>query len=324
MKAMFLWLILMELLTGSAAIAAPAKVTLREVVNASSDIVVGNIIQRRRVWRIPTGLSPNYPYPSQPQYLCEFDIAVDHVLYSSSIRVGSQLSVLMFDFYANCSTPGRPDNPPRPSTFIWFLRQSGTVMRPSYDSPPAVRAIGRPTADDIRYAETFQEKEVRVGFLLLQKGIVSRLTGYEDHIFGCDRDVKAMCGMQRYLTIRAFQYRTDPSNEMRSQIDILLSSLGMCMARARVAVEQYKVLIEPRYSLLDPGKWQRWQEAEMAMLSDWKAFPEPENEFEKEALNGWLVAASCSSSRKVRDRARSVIRHLGRDELRSIQCVPCE
>ncbi|MCL4781813.1 MAG: hypothetical protein KJZ70_02140 [Bryobacterales bacterium] len=324
MKGILLWLIMIEMITGVAAMAAPAKVTLRGVVKASSDIVVGDIIQRRRVWRIPHDISPNYPYPSKPQYLCKFDIAVDHVLYSSVIRVGSQISVLMFDFYANCSGPGRSDNPPKPSTFIWFLRRSGTAMRPTYDSHPAVKAIGRPTADDIRYAVTFPEKEARVGFLLLQKGIVSQLTGYEDHIFSSDGDVQAMCGMRCYLQIRELQYRTDSSDEMRSQIDILLSPLGMCIDRARIAVEQYKVPIEPRYSLLVPAKWEYWQEVRLRELSGWQDLPEPESAFERPELDGWLVVLSCSSSRRVREKARSVIRRLGRDDLRSIQCVPCE
>lgn len=324
MKALLPWLILMELVAVSAAIAAPARVTLRRVVEASSDIVVGDIIQRRRVWRIPHEVSPNYPYPSKPQYLCRFDVAVDHVLYSSSVRARSQISILMFDFYANCSTPGRPDNPPKPSTFIWFLRKNGTAIRPSFDSPPAVRAIGRPTVNDIRYATTFPEKEMRAGFLLLQEGIVSGSEGYEDHIFGTNLDVLSMCGMKQYLKIRALQYRTEASSEMRSQIDIILSAFGMCMVGARSAAEQYGISAAPRYPLLVPANWEYWQEARLRELSGWQDLPEPESEFERQELDGWLLVLSCSSSRKVRDRARSVIRRLGRDDLRSIQCVPCE
>lgn len=324
MKAVLLWLTLAEIFVGPTALAAPAKVTLREVAKASSDIIVGDIIQRRRVWKIPSGLSPNYPYLSKPQYLCKFDIAVDHVLYSSSIRAGSQISVLMFDFYANCSTPGRPDNPPRPSTFIWFLRRSGTAMRPAYDSPPAVTAIGRPTVDDIRHALTFPEKEMRVGFLLLQKGIVSDLKDYADRIDEAEMDVISMCGMKRYLQVRALQYQTNSSIEMRSKIDMRLSIFGMCVTRARVAAEQYKIDIKPLYPLLVPANWEYWQEARLRELSGWQDLPEPESEFERQELDGWLLVLSCSSSKKVRDRARSLIRRLGRDELRSFQCVPCE
>lgn len=324
MKVILFWFILMEVIAGSAAVAAPAKVFLRQIVKASSDIVVGDIIQRRRVWRLPEGLSPKSPYQLKPRHLCKFDISVDHALYSPSIRAGSHISVLMFDFFANCSTLGVPGNPPRPSTFIWFLGRSGTTMRPSYDSPPAVRAIGRPTADDIRHALTFPEKEMRVGFLLLQKGIVSDLKNYADRIDEVEKDVLSMCGTKRYLQIRALQYLTASSSEMQSQIDIRLSIFGMCVTRARAAVEQYKVPIEPRYSLLDPAKWQRWQEARLREIGGWQDLPEPESQLEKEELDGWLLVLSCSSSKKVRDRARSLIRRLGRDDLRSIQCVPCE
>lgn len=324
MKAILLWLILMELISSSAVVAAPAKVFLRQIVTGSSDIIIGDIIQRRRVWRVPDGFSPHSPYQLKPRHLCKFDIAVDHVLYSSSIRAESQISVLMFDFYANCATLGVPGNPPRPSTFIWFLRRSGTAIRPSYDSPPAVRAIGRPTVDDIRHSLTFPEKEMRVGFLLLQKGIVSDLKYYADRIGEVEMDVISMCGMKQYLQIRALQYQTNSSIEMQSQIDMRLSIFGMCVTRARVAAEQYKIDIEPLYPLLVPANWEYWQEARLRELSGWQDLPEPESEFERQELDGWLLVLSCSSSRKVRDRARSVIRRLGRDDLRSIQCVPCE
>ncbi len=323
-KTLLPWLILMELIASSSAIAAPAKLFLRQVVKGSSDIVIGDIIQRRRVWRIPDGLSPNTPYEFKPRYLCKFDIAVDHVLHSSSIRAGSQLSVLMFDFYANCSTPGRFDNPPRPSTLIWFLRRGGTAMRPSYDSPLAVRATGRPTADDIRYAATFPEKELRVGFLLLQQGIVSDLKGYADRIGEVEGDVASMCGMKRYLQIRALQYQTNSSINMRSQIDIRLSIFGMCITGARRAAEQYKISAKPRYPLLAPAEWEYWQEARLQEISSWQDLPEPESEFERQELDGWLLALSCSSSKKVRDKTSSLIRRLGRNDLRSFQCVPCE
>ncbi|MCZ2155775.1 MAG: hypothetical protein LC114_18060 [Bryobacterales bacterium] len=163
-----------------------------------------------------------------------------------------------------------------------------------------------------------------MGFLLLQEGIVSDLEGYADRINEVEMDVISMCGEKRYLQIRALQYQTNSSIEMQSQIDMRLSIFGMCITGARRTAEQYKISAKPRYPLLVPANWEYWQKAQLRQLSDWQDLPEPENEFEREVLDGWLVVLSCSSSKKVRDKARSVICRLGRDDLRSIQCVPCE
>jgi hypothetical protein len=305
--------------------AAPARISVKDVTDSSSEIIVGKIKSRERVKETDAQFLPNYPFPEKPTHLCRFNVEVDMPVFSSRLKARDSIWIYMFDFFADCRTPGLFERERMNSTFLWFLRYHGKWARTSFDSPPSVLQIGGPGVEAIRHITTFPDKQSRVGYLLLLPGIVSDHKDYASSIYLYDSEVLFMCGMKQYLKIRAAQYQVFQSNELRDQMCLVLSRYGMCVHRAKRAMRHKKSeATAAKFPLLGEGAFERWETTEERLLYELqhnKNHPLFENAVVSRDL---LIASSCSTSRKVRRRARDLIQAIGNIEVRSIVCVPCD